>query len=220
LVDVSSSRELTSKTITRVMARVLWWVGRHWLFVANAMLALYIGLPLLAPCLAHAGHERAANLIYLVYRPLCHQLPERSFFLFGPQWMYSLEELQALMGGVVGQRATGGPEVGFKVAVCERCVAIYGGMFLLGVLFGVVRSRIRPISIRAFIALCVPMVIDGLGQLFGLWASSVASRMITGGLFALACILLVYPYLEEGMAEVRAEAEVAVAQHRGGSYGG
>lgn len=202
------------------MAHVLCWVGRHWLLMANAALALYIGLPLLAPWLAYNGYDRSANLIYLVYRPLCHQLPERSFFLFGPQCSYTLEELQALLGGAVAQRAIGGPEVGYKVAVCERCVAIYGGMFVLGVLFAAVRRRIRPISIRTFVALCVPMAIDGLGQLFGLWASSVVSRVITGGLFALACILLVYPYLEEGMGEVRAEAEAALAEHQAGGYGG
>jgi uncharacterized membrane protein len=201
------------------MARILRWLGRHWLLLANAMLALYIALPLLAPILAHAGYMRGANLIYLVYRPLCHQLPERSFFLFGPQWAYTLEELESLTGGVVPQRWIGSAAVGFKVAVCQRCVAIYGGMFALGILFAAVRQQIRPISIAAFGALCVPMVIDGFGQLFGLWASSVISRLVTGGLFALACILLVYPYLQEGMAEVRAEAEATIAEQRGLCHG-
>jgi len=201
------------------MARILRWLGRHWLFLSNAMLALYIGLPLLAPILAHAGYIWGADLVYLVYRPLCHQLPERSFFLFGPQWTYTLEELETLTGGAVPQRWIGNAAVGFKVAVCQRCVAIYGGMFALGVLFAAIRGRIRPISVGAFVAFCAPMAIDGFGQLFGLWASSVVSRLVTGGLFALACILLVYPYLQEGMTEVQAEAEATIAQHRLDSHG-
>ncbi|MGC9360863.1 MAG: DUF2085 domain-containing protein [Anaerolineae bacterium] len=212
MAGVTVPRDVTSERITWTMARILRWLGQHWLLLSNAMLALYIGLPLLAPILAHAGYMRGANLIYLVYRPLCHQLPERSFFLFGPQWAYTLEELEALTGGAVPQRWIGNAEVGFKVAVCQRCVAIYGGMFALGILFAAVRQRLRPISIVTFGALCLPMFIDGLGQLFGLWASSVVSRLITGGLFALACILLVYPYLQEGMTEVRAEAEATIAQ--------
>ncbi len=219
MAGVTVPRDATSEKITWAMAKILRWLGRHWLLLSNAMLALYVAFPLLAPILAHAGYMRGANLIYLVYRPLCHQLPERSFFLFGPQAAYTLGELEALTAGAVPQRWIGNAEVGFKVAVCQRCVAIYGGMFALGVLFAAVRRQLRPISIVTFGALIVPMVIDGFGQLFGLWASSVVSRLITGGLFALACILLVYPYLQEGMAEVRAEAEATIAAHRASSHG-
>lgn len=219
-MEASTQQRIASERVTRVMARVLYWIGRHWLLMANAALALYVGLPILAPWLAYHGFERSANLIYLIYRPLCHQLPERSFFLFGPQLSYTLEELQALMGGIVAQRAIGDPEIGYKIAVCERCVAIYGGMFLLGLLFSLVRQRPRPISIKVFIAFCAPMGIDGFGQLFGLWDSSVVSRLVTGALFALACVLLVYPYLEEGMGEVRREAQATLMQYQAGDADG
>ncbi|MGI6379905.1 MAG: DUF2085 domain-containing protein [Anaerolineae bacterium] len=213
-MEASTRQQIASERITRLMAHLLQWLGKHWLLVANGALALYAGLPVLAPWLAYRGSSRASNLLYLIYRPLCHQLPERSFFLFGPQLSYTLEELQALTGGVVAQRAIGGVEIGYKMAICERCVAIYGGMFLLGLLFALVRKRVRPIGVKTFVAFCVPMAIDGFGQLFGLWESSVISRLTTGGAFALACILLVYPYLEEGMAEVRLEARATLARYQ------
>ena len=63
------------------------------MLLANLFWGLYVGLPLLAPVLMDAGWTTPAKIIYIVYRPLCHQLPERSYFLGGPEHVYSAEEL-------------------------------------------------------------------------------------------------------------------------------
>ena len=46
-----------------------------------SMLAVYVGLPFLAPVLEKSGHPFAAQIIYSAYRALCHELPQRSYFL-------------------------------------------------------------------------------------------------------------------------------------------
>jgi len=195
--------ELWTLRLTRWLSRFLHGFSRHWLLLANLAMGLYVGLPFLAPVLLNAGHERAGNLIYLLFRPLCHQLPERSFFLFGEQWVYSLLQLQERTGlELVPLRYIGTPGVGYKVAVCERCTAVYGFMFIFGLAFAGVRKRLKPLPLKAFALLIAPMAVDGAGQLVGLWSSTWLTRVITGVLFALATIWLTFPYLERGMTEV------------------
>lgn len=203
----TASVDLWTRRITRWLTLLLHWVSAHWLLLANlAVGCSYIGLPVLAPVLMHAGQERAANLIYLLYRPLCHQLPERSFFLYGERWVYSYQELsQRLAGGIVPPRYTGAEGIGFKIAVCQRDVATYAIMLLAGVLYAAVRGRFRPLSIKQFGLMIVPIAIDGLGQLFGLWESTWWSRVVTGGLFGLACVWLSYPHIQPGMSEIHTE---------------
>ena len=207
-MDVTQSDEkplaLWARRITIWLTRLIHWFSAHWLLVANLGIGLHAGLPILAPLLMQAGYDRVANLIYLAFRPLCHQLPERSFFLYGNQWTYSYEHVACLLGGqAVPARYVGNPEIGFKIAVCQRCVSTYVVMLLAGILFSWLRSRIKPLSLKRFGVLIAPLVLDGFGQLLGLWESTWWSRVVTGGLFGVACVWLAYPYLEKGMSEVR-----------------
>jgi uncharacterized membrane protein len=203
-----------SRRVSLVVTRFMRWFSAHWLLVANLALAIYIGLPALAPVLIHAGHERAAGLIYTLFSPLCHQLPERSFFLFGEHAVYHYGELSHTLGGFVPSRYIGNAELGFKVAVCERCVSIYGIGLQAGLLFALVRHRLKPLSIKGFLAMIAPMGIDGTGQLIGLWESTWWSRLVTGALFGVACVWLLYPYLERGMREVWAESRRMLDEER------
>ncbi|MFH1086542.1 MAG: DUF2085 domain-containing protein [Chloroflexota bacterium] len=205
MLRTQAQREVLSRRITYLLTHVVRCFGAHWLAVANLALVLYVGLPFLAPVLMESGHEGAARLIYTVFRPLCHQLPERSFFLLGPQSVYSHEELTVRLGGWVPSRYIGALELGFKVAVCQRCVAIYGVMLLAGLLFGLVRRHVPPLSLIGFGLLILPTAIDGGGQLVGLWTSTWWLRLLTGALFGIACVWLTYPHIERGMREVHAE---------------
>jgi len=202
--------DVWTRRITHWLTHMLCWVSTHWLLMANLAIALYLGLPILAPVLAHAGYERAAGLIHRICKPLCHQLPERSFFLYGRQWAYSYKELSQMLGGLVPARYQGGPGIGFKVAVCQRCVAIYAAMELAGILFIWLRGRLRAMSVKQFAMVIAPLTIDGLGQLFHLWTSTWWSRVLTGALFGLGCFWLTYPHLEQGMSEVRQDSEKAL----------
>lgn len=199
--------DLWTERVTRWVTGIAHAVSVHWLLMLNLAMALWAGLPFLAPVLAQAGYTRSAQLLYWFFQPLCHQIPERSFFLFGRQWTYSYEELSRLLGGAaVPQRWVGEAEIGFKVAVCERDVAIYGFALLAGLLFGLVRRRLKPLSLRVFGLLILPMAIDGVGQMIGLW-DNIWSRVATGALFGIVCVWLALPYVERGMGEVRQETE-------------
>ncbi len=201
-----------SARITAVLTHFLRCFSAHWLALTNVFLGLYIGLPLLSPILYQAGNSRGGALLQMLYRPFCHQRPERSFFLFGEQVIYSTGDLTTRLGvGTVPYRYVGAPGIGFRIAVCERDVAIYGTMFLAGLLFALVRKRLRPLTGRQFLALILPMAVDGLGQLVGLWSSTWISRVITGALFGLASIWLVYPYLQEGLSQVYREMSASLS---------
>jgi uncharacterized membrane protein len=197
--------DMWSKRLTRWLTRLIYGISRHWLLLVNVLFGLfYLVLPALAPALMLAGQEKIANVLYTIFRPLCHQLPERSFFIGGPQAVYSLDQLTQLLGvDGVPMRFVGDASIGYKIAICQRDVAIYLAWVLTGVAFYWLRERLRPLSLKQFALFCLPMAVDGFGQLFGLWESTWISRVATGGLFGVATVLLVYPYLQRGMAEVQ-----------------
>ncbi|MFQ6082306.1 MAG: DUF2085 domain-containing protein [Candidatus Aminicenantia bacterium] len=92
-------------------------------------------------------------LIYLIFSPLCHQIPERSFHLFN-----------------------------HTLAVCSRCTGIYLG-FLAGVILYPFIRRINNISLpqpQIFIFISLPMVIDITGNFFHFWTNTNLSRAIIG----------------------------------------
>ena len=181
-------------------------VAKHWLLLANLFWGLYVGLPLLAPVLMDAGLTVPAKVIYTIYRPACHQRPERSYFYGGPQAIYSVEELDAAgLDTNPLARELGNEELGWKVAFCERDVAIYGSILLMGLVYAVFRKYLRGRRMRVlhFALFLVPMAIDGVLQLFGIYESTWLMRSLTGAIFGIGAVLFAYPYVDEGFADVR-----------------
>jgi uncharacterized membrane protein len=209
-------------------------LARRWLLLLNTLVFVYVGLPFLAPVLMKAGSETPARWIYAAYGPVCHQLAFRSWFLFGEQAAYprSLAGLDGISYGaatglaeddLLSARAFLGNEaLGYKVALCERDVAIYGGIFVAGLVFGLVRRRVRPLPLWAWVAFGIlPMAIDGGSQLlsglpllpvsWGMRESTPFLRTATGLLFGVLNVWLAYPHLEETMAETRTAISVKLA---------
>jgi len=181
-------------------------LAKHWLALLNLIAGLYVGLPLLAPVLMEAGWTVPAKAIYFIYRPACHQRPERSYFFGGPQVFYSSAQLAAAgvnLDPLV--RDIGNPLVGWKVAFCERDVAIYGTIFVTGLLYVAWRRRRGRwlMRFRYYIPFLVPMALDGTLQLFGIHESNWFWRSITGAIFGFGSVLFAYPYLDEAFADVR-----------------
>ena len=127
-----------------VADRIMYWISKHYLAVLNLAMLVYFGLPLLAPVLMNVGATGPANVIYTEYKPLCHQFGFRSFFLFGEQLYYpldaahvhdvkSFEEVTGLddvrnpasIQRFDARQFTGNAEMGYKMALCERDMAIY-----------------------------------------------------------------------------------------------
>ena len=84
------------KSFAVIANRVVLGISRHWLLLFTVISGLYAGLPWLAPIFMKIGWVDAGRAIYSIYATQCHQLPERSYFLFGGKPMYSLAEVQAI----------------------------------------------------------------------------------------------------------------------------
>jgi uncharacterized membrane protein/glutaredoxin len=218
--------EETRSRAIRINRGVLFF-ARHWLGLFNLLVLLYVGIPFAAPALMQAGAAMPAKWIYKLYSPLCHQYAFRSWFLFGEDPAYPLERANSPYTSY--ETATGLPsddyasarsfigngQVGYKVALCERDVAIYGGILVAGLLFALVRRRLRPLPIPLwFVFGILPIAVDGISQLFAgaplpllsqipARESTPALRTVTGFLFGLTNVLMAYPYVEESMQDTR-----------------
>ena len=216
-----------------------YWLSRRYMLLVILSLALYVGLPILAPVLIKSGATGPANVIYKMYSPLCHQFGFRSFFLFGEQPYYPLVET-GLTGADTGlldfENATGivhthdansvtrldarnyqGTEaVGFKMALCERDMAIYGAMLLFALIFALTGRRIPPLHWSLWLLLGLgPIGLDGFSQMISQFEiSSLATllpyrestpflRTFTGFLFGFSTAWFGIPYIEETMRETR-----------------
>lgn len=144
--------------------RLVWWLSNHWLLAFIVGWGVFVTLPWLAPVFMKIGATGLGNGIYFIYQFFCHQLPERSFFLFGAQPMYSLQQVGAVWSkdSLEGLRQfTGNAEFGWKVAYSDRMVSLYTGFWFAAIAFAFLRRRISPLPIWGFVLLSLPMVIDG-----------------------------------------------------------
>ena len=204
--------------------RFVFWLSKHWLAICNLLAFLYVGFPFLAPVLMHLGVEGPAWGIYAVYDLQCHQLPQRSWFLFGPRFSYTLPELMQRVGTSVvpdpwASDFIGNGMVGYKVALCQRDTAIYGAILLFGLVYGLLRRRWRVSALPwwAYVGFGIlPMLLDGGYQFLSyvlalFWPqgpvapheTTPALRVITGALFGLATVWLAYPLVQEAMDDFR-----------------
>lgn len=247
-VERSPALERLRQTWTKADA-FTYWFANHYLALFNLFIFLYVGLPFLAPVLMRLGAEPPARLIYRSYGMVCHQLAYRSFFLFGEQVVYPRAEA-GVEGVLTFSQATGvgessdpdelfaardfigNPALGYKVALCERDVSIYGAILLFGLLYSVV-GMLRPTG-RPLAALpwylwillgILPIAIDGLSQLFSqppfnffpVRESTPNLRVLTGFLFGFTTAWFGYPMVEQTMSETRrimAEKRIRVKREK------
>jgi uncharacterized membrane protein len=214
--------------------RAMAWVSKHYLALMNLVMLLYVGLPFLAPVMMKGGVTAPARVLYTIYSPLCHQFGFRSFFLFGDQPYYPLKEagLDVIdfesATGIIGlsdpnslsrfeaRRYVGDEMVGYKVALCERDVAIYASILFFGLIFGLSGRRFPQLHWSLWILLgLVPVSLDGFSQLFSQFdwqplaaflpyrESTPFLRVFTGFLFGFFTAWFAYPNIEETMQETR-----------------
>lgn len=240
------------RSVVLGLDKAIYWVGRHWLVVVAALLGIYVGLPILAPVLMNAGATGPADTIYRLYSPMCHQMASRSFFLFGEQYAYPRElagtdlapidaywdSRPALQGvprypetaGELAQQLAalraerGDAQLGFKIALCERDIAIYGFMFLGTLLYAGLRRfrRVPRIPLWLFLIIGLgPIALDGFSQLFGTYGqaldiaffqqsifnreSTPFLRTATGALFGFTLVFTFFPYVDNSMGEFNSE---------------
>lgn len=197
-----------SRLVTAV-DRLINGIARHWLALFNLAWGVYLFFPLAAPVLMQMGWYTPARVIYGLYSFTCHQLPDHSYFLFGADPVPLQPTLEA--GGMppgldlLQQRQFIGNEaLGFKVAICQRDIAIYAAVLLAGLGYALLRRQLRQLPLWVYLLLLLPIAVDGLTQLVGLRTSNWELRTATGALFGAASVWFAYPYVDDAMQEVLA----------------
>jgi len=193
------------------MAHATRYLTQHWLMIFLVVYGVFNLVPFLAPVVMHLGWTAAGNRIYDAYSLMCHQMAQRSFFLFGSKVMYNADQLPLQLTGNSGtdmlllRQFRGNEIVGWKVAWSDRMVSMYGGIWLAGAAY-LLLSRIRnirPLSWWVFGLLVLPMAIDG------------GTHMISdtaGGLFE------GFRYRNEWLASLTARA-LPISFYRGDALG-
>jgi uncharacterized membrane protein len=156
-------RMLAVRPMTR-SERLTWWLTHYWLVAFILCWGVFVILPWLAPIFMKIGLPDLGNSIYFLYQFVCHQLPERSFFLFGAQPMYSMQQVSTAWSVdnlEVLRQFTGNAQFGWKVAYSDRMVSLYSGFWFAAIAFAFLRRRISPLPIWGFLLLSLPMIIDG-----------------------------------------------------------
>ena len=143
---------------------LLFWVA------SVALITSILLLILAAPVAAANNQPHVALTIYRSFSSVCHQLPERSFFIAGRPF-----------------------------AVCARCTGIYGGFALLLLLYPLIRplrSTYLPPPKWLFLA-AVPLTIDFGLTFLGIWENTHTTRLLTGMLLGGVTVFYVMPGLAE-----------------------
>lgn len=140
-----------------------------WL-VSTATVAALVSLIVVAPLAAAGGQNGVAFAIYRAFGTICHQIPERSYFIDG-----------------------------HKLAVCSRCTGIYAGFAFTMLLYPLIRSlRNTSTPPRSYLILAsLPLAIDFSLTFFGIWENTHTSRLLTGLLLGSVAVFYVMPGIVE-----------------------
>ena len=103
--------------------------------------------------------ETAAARVMIAYSFVCHQLPDRS------------------------------PSInGVPIAICYRCTGIYFGLIFGSLIYPWVHrhaERLHRNAVQIIAASLAVPGIDWLGDVFGLWTNTAASRVLMGAVFGM-----------------------------------
>ena len=143
---------------------------RNWFVVFSILYGTFVLLPFLAPVFTKFGLHQWGNAIYFMYSFVCHQLPQRSWFLFGAQPSYSLGAIQAAWQNtndpLILRQFIGNAEMGWKVAWSDRMFSMYGGVLFFAWIWYLLRKWIGELPLWGFILLALPMILDGVSHMF------------------------------------------------------
>lgn len=176
-------------------------LAKNWFPIFIVAYGLWVWTPFLAPLFMRLGWDGPANGIYFIYSFFCHQLPERSYFLYGPKLNYSLAEIQAVWMDTINplllRKFTGTAGMGWKVAWSDRMISFYGGVWLFALIWYPLRNRIKSLPWWGLILFLLPMVVDGgthfvsdlagIGQGFrytNLWLANLTQFALSANFYA------------------------------------
>ncbi len=236
------------RSVVIALDKMILGFARHWVAVISLVVALYAGIPFLAPVAMHTGQTGLAMAIYRFYGVSCHQFAFRSWFLYGPQTIYPREraglpvgsfesyarnepyfdnvDVGALDAGLIfaAKQFVGSPRMGWKVAFCQRDVAIYASIALFGLVYIALNRlgvKVPYLPLWAYLLIAIaPVGLDGFSQFFAnppfnglglpfypIRESTPFLRVLTGAMFGIGNAWLAYPYVSDSMQETIALVE-------------
>jgi len=141
------------------------WLTSHWFELFLAVYGLWVFTPFLAPFFMYIGWTSAGKAIYFIYSFFCHQLPQRSFFLFGEKTMYSLKDIQTTWQDTINplilRTFIGNETMGWKIAWSDRMISFYTSVWVFAALWFPFRRRVKPLPWWEFALLLLPLIVDG-----------------------------------------------------------
>lgn len=149
------------------------WAWKAWA-CATVLSLVWLGLIVGAPLAASGGHAASAFVIYQGLKTICHQMPERAFWV-----------------------------AGHPLAVCARCFGIYAGFAVAVLLYplaarGWRRATAFATPRREWLLLALaPATIDFTLGITGVWANTHSSRALTGAWLGAWMAFYVVPGLVE-----------------------
>jgi uncharacterized membrane protein len=136
-----------------------------WSIIAASALFLVL-LIIAAPLAVASGRTVLGLTLYQAFSHLCHQDPDRSFFV-----------------------------AGYKFGVCARCTGLYFGFALTVLIYPLLRplrTSDTPQRKWLFVA-AVPIAFDFALGFFGIWQNTHLSRVATGALLGATAVFYVMP---------------------------
>lgn len=188
----------------RLPDSALAFAARRRLALLNTMALSLLAGSVAAPLLMAAGAPRPANALYRFFHLLCRQSLSRSFFIRDRVATVSHEQLRTL--GIDSRSFVGNDQMGWKMALCERCLGMTVGVCSFGFTYAATKRNLRPARFAWFALLVAPLGLDGLTQRAGWRESNWPLRVTTGMLFGVASAWFLYPRLLQGNAD-RGESE-------------
>lgn len=144
---------------------------------------------LAAPIANHWYATTLAETMYRFFSRICHQLDSHSLHLFGA-----------------------------KFAVCARCTAIYFGFFLSVAAYPLLCRNTRASRVtegsthsrRILLLSILPLLLDVLLPLIGVYESTLLTRIITGMIFGVALPFVLLPAAEEAFKELHLKLSLSL----------
>lgn len=146
---------------------------RYWALAITIILGFLVCAALSVPLLTYFGLNEIAKPIFYSLHLICAQIPSHSFYILGHQ-----------------------------LGMCARNMAIYGSMFVGGLVFVLSKKRLPGIPWWLWILMILPMAYDGLTQMFGLRESTWELRVLTGTLFGLGNMWFALPLIQRTIRQM------------------
>jgi len=180
--------------------QVLLWGLKHWVLLFIVLFGFVNILPFIAPVFMTLGWTEPANFIYTIYSPLCHQMAQRSFFLFGEQPMYNITEMPiTLIGNILTDMTTLRTFIGSFVLLLAP-ITIDGMTHMFSDINGGLLADFRYYN---------QWLVDLTGNILPSWfyagdafgSFNSWMRFISGFTFGFGCVWLVFPHLNQSISE-------------------